>query len=124
MVHTGGAIYLLASVIGLFVALRLGKSKHPNWEKDWISPNVLTVSELRRFDGKDGAKSYLTILGEIYDVTGSEHYRGDGGYSVFIAQDATQAFVTGQFNASAQDDVSAFTTTQMKAIEEWIEFYR
>ena len=85
---------------------------------------MLTKAELAGFNGKNGARSYLTILGEIYDVTGSEHYTEDSGYFVFIGQDATLAFVSGKFDENASDDVSGLDVNQIKGIEDWVKFYR
>ena len=96
----------------------------PNWERDWQSPRVFSKEELAGNDGRNGANSYLTVLGEIYDVTGSKHYSEGSGYHVFIGQDASLAFVSGNFGNAATDDVSVLDTSQIKGIEKWVIFYR
>ena len=96
----------------------------PTWEKDWQSPTVFTKEELASNDGRGGANSYLTVLGEIYDVTGSKHYEEGKGYHVFIGKDASLAFVSGNFGNTATDDVSVLDSTQIKGIEKWVNFYR
>lgn len=98
----------------------------PNWDLDYTSPKVFTKEELKeRYDGRAGRPAYLVILGEVYDVMGSEHYKEGSGYHVFIGQDATTAFVTGKFNDGVpSDDVSLLESHQMRGIEDWIKFYR
>lgn len=120
-----GVCYVLTCLLALVCALVIRRRQRPNWDQDWTSPKVLTREQLSGFNGRDGSRSYLTVLGEIFDVSGSSHYSKDSGYSVFLGRDATRAFVTGDFDAeSASDDVSTFDSGQMKGIEEWVDFYR
>ena len=102
-----------------------GALRTPTWDADWSSPVVFTKEELATsYNGKGGNPSYLVILGEVYDVTGSEYYKDGSGYSVFVGKDATTAFVTGKFDESASDDVTILEPQQMKNIDDWIKFYR
>lgn len=99
----------------------------PDWSETWHSRSVFTPQELsQKYNGKLGNKSYLVILGEVYDVTGSEHYAEGSGYSVFVGQDNTAAFVTGRFDSSItdNDNVAGFSPEQMRGIEQWVVFYR
>jgi predicted heme/steroid binding protein len=99
--------------------------KIPDWSPSYQSPVILSQQELTAANGRNGAtKSYLVVLGEIYDVTGSEHYKEGKGYSVFVGQDATTAFVTGKFTDQAADDVSSLETSKLPSVEKWVEFYR
>ena len=98
----------------------------PDWDPDYTCPKVFTKEELQtRFDGRGDRPAYLVILGEVYDVLGSEHYKEGSGYHVFIGQDATTAFVTGKFKDGVpSDDVMLLESHQMRGIEDWIKFYR
>jgi len=108
------------------VRYRSHKLSPPDWNADYVSPRTYSKAELKtQFNGKEGKPSYLVIFGEVYDVTGSEHYEGEGGYSIFIGQDATTAFVTGKFDdENPSDDLSTLDALQLKGVEDWIKFYR
>jgi predicted heme/steroid binding protein len=97
----------------------------PTWDPAFVAPRVFTKEELKeKYNGKGGKPAYLVVLGEVYDVSGSEYYAEGSGYSIFVGRDATTAFVTGKFDESADDDVLALAATQMKGIEDWVKFYR
>ena len=55
---------------------------------------LMTAEELAKYDGT-GEKCYLSILGEVYDVSSGEYYRGGGGYEFFAGKDASRGFHTG-----------------------------
>lgn len=59
---------------------------------------MLTKEQLSTFNGMDnpGKKTYLAILGEIYDVSSGEFYKPNGGYDFFVATDASKGFSTGE----------------------------
>ena len=56
---------------------------------------LFTAEELAKFDGS-GEKCYLSILGEVYDVSSGEYYREGGGYEFFAGKDASRGFHTGK----------------------------
>lgn len=115
---------LLAVAVAVAVYYRLGRSsKTPTWSPKYVSRVVLSPEELAQHNGVDGAQSYLAIMGELYDVTGSEHYLPGSGYYAFIAKDSTAAFVSGEF-AQGGDDISAFSHEQLQGIRDWVDFYR
>jgi predicted heme/steroid binding protein len=98
----------------------------PDWDPEFACPKVFTKEELKtNYDGRGERPSYLVILGEVYDVTGSEHYKEGNGYHIFIGQDATTAFVTGKFEDGVpSDDVMLLEVGQMRGVEDWLKFYR
>ena len=52
---------------------------------------VITMEELAKNNGKDGAKAYIAVDGIVYDVTDSKAWK-DGGHNGFEAgQDLTDA---------------------------------
>ncbi|KAH9255527.1 hypothetical protein BASA81_006344 [Batrachochytrium salamandrivorans] len=97
--------------------------KAPNWSPKFVSRVVLSPQEVAKHNGVNGTSSYLIIMGEVYDVTGSEHYLPGSGYYVFIGKDSTASFVSGEF-AQGGDDISSFSQEQLKGIRDWVEFYR
>jgi len=51
----------------------------------------LTLSQLRKFDGKDGGRILLSLRGRVLDVSsGSESYGPSGAYSLFGGRDVTK----------------------------------
>lgn len=47
---------------------------------------------------------WLSICGQVFDVTaGAHHYGSGGGYAFFTGRDGTRAFVTGEFNEKGAD---------------------
>ncbi|XP_066601708.1 neuferricin isoform X2 [Prorops nasuta] len=86
---------------------------------------VYTIEELEEYTTTENGL-YLSILGEIFDVTaGLKHYGPGASYHHFTGRDASAAFVTGDFESKGLvDDVSTFTLYQMKSLDDWRQFYR
>jgi predicted heme/steroid binding protein len=59
---------------------------------------VVTQDELKAKNGKDSNEMWLSILGEVYDVSEGKQYYGEGSpYNIFLGRDASASFVTGNF---------------------------
>ncbi|XP_076755054.1 neuferricin [Xylocopa sonorina] len=85
---------------------------------------VFTSNELKRYTNlKDGL--YISILGQVFDVTkGAKHYGPGETYHAFTGRDASLAFITGEFdNKGLTDDISSLSGQQVKALNEWVQFY-
>ncbi|XP_003394670.1 neuferricin [Bombus terrestris] len=85
---------------------------------------VFTSTELKKYTNlKDGL--YISILGQIFDVTkGAKHYGPGATYHVFTGRDASLAFITGEFNDKGlTDDISSLSIHQVKALNDWVQFY-
>lgn len=65
----------------------------------WSSAQrVITEDELKSKNGKDSDEMWLSILGQVYDVSSGKDYYGEGSpYHIFIGRDASASFVTGNF---------------------------
>ena len=105
---------------------------------------VCFVFWILRYDGKSGdeesneadkksedtsheSKIWLSIVGEVYDVTaGKEFYKPGSSYNVFAGRDASTAFVTGKFTAeeSAQPGLDTLTIKELPGLETWRVFYQ
>ncbi|KAL6260620.1 hypothetical protein P5V15_008140 [Pogonomyrmex californicus] len=87
-------------------------------------PKVFTVNELKRYTNLENGL-YLSILGQVFDVTkGEKHYGPEGSYHVFTGRDASLAFITGEFNNQGlTDDISTLSVRQVKALNDWLQFY-
>jgi len=86
---------------------------------------LFTGEELKQFRGGD-KPSYLSILGEVYDVSSKpQHYGPDGGYHFFTGRDASRAFTTGEFNEKGlREDLQGLSLAQVVSIWEWLGTYR
>ncbi|XP_061106563.1 neuferricin isoform X1 [Conger conger] len=74
----------------------------------------------------DSSKLYLSVLGQVFDVSrGREHYGPGGGYHLFAGKDASRAFVTGDFSETGQtDDLSGLSPQQIVSLFDWLAFYQ
>ncbi len=73
---------------------------------------------------KESGKIYISIMGEVFDVSdGSNYYGEGGGYHFFAGKDASRAFVSGVFSGPAIDEVLDLPSNQIAAIEDWRQFY-
>lgn len=75
----------------------------------------------------DGPDIWLSILGEVYDVTNGIEFYGPnaGGYSVFAGRDASVPFVTGRFNEEeAKKGLDSISINELSALEHWKDFYK
>ncbi len=75
--------------------------------------------------GKDGGDIWLSVLGEVFDVTTGRDYYAEGtGYSVFAGQDASPSFSTGNFTAEgAAQDLDELPVAQLSGVDGWRKFY-
>ncbi|XP_014203461.1 neuferricin [Copidosoma floridanum] len=87
---------------------------------------LFTSSALEKYTDLDSGGLYLSILGQVFDVTkGEKHYGPGQSYHAFTGRDGSAAFITGDFTESGlTDDVSSLTNKQIQSIMTWLEFYR
>lgn len=86
---------------------------------------MLVVTSPRK-TGVDGAEIWLSILGEVYDVSaGVNHYAPGSSYGAFAGRDASVPFVTGKFTAEeAAKSTAVLKTSELPGLAEWRDFYR
>jgi predicted heme/steroid binding protein len=91
----------------------------------FVSDKLFTKDELAKYDGSNGGKIYLAVLGQVFDVTkGGKHYAPKGSYEFFSGRDGSKAFVTGDFTEEGViDDVSSFTPAEALSLDQWKDFY-
>lgn len=49
----------------------------------------ITVDELKQYNGKDNKRIFVSINGDIFDVTNSPFYSPGASYNLFAGRDAT-----------------------------------
>ncbi|XP_011157017.1 neuferricin [Solenopsis invicta] len=87
-------------------------------------PRVFSANELKRYTNLENGL-YLSILGQVFDVTkGEKHYGPGASYHAFTGRDASLAFITGEFDEqNLTDDISSLSERQVKALDDWLQFY-
>jgi len=82
---------------------------------------------LNSFVGKAEDPIYLSVLGEVYDVTSGREFYGEGnGYSYFAGRDGTASFFTGDFSEDETQEkksIIEYEPREIKAMELWRSFY-
>ena len=75
-------------------------------------------------EGGEG-EIWLSVLGEVYNVTAGRDYYGQGsGYSVFAGKDASASFSTGDFSEEGtKKNLSDLPAKQLSGIDGWRRFY-
>lgn len=109
-----------------------------NWRREWhvlflslwcdciiCFLSNLSIWPLRK-TGVDGADIWLSIVGEVYDVTmGKDYYAPGSSYGAFAGRDASIPFCTGKFTAEeAEKNTEVLKSTELPGLVEWRDFYR
>lgn len=90
-----------------------------------ITTRLVTEEELLMKTGENKSPIWLSVMGQVYDVTFGEHYYGkNSSYSFFAAKDASASFATGKFNDEGlKEDLTKLEASQINEIEHWRLFY-
>ena len=83
----------------------------------------MTLEELSKFDGSNG-KVYMSVSGNIFDVSACEAYYPGGNYSVFAGKDGTVALAKMSLDAKHMNVEETLTSQELKTLEEWVVYYR
>jgi len=77
-------------------------------------------------NGVDEERIWISIVGEVYDVTEGTDFYGPGqGYASFAGKDASVAFCTGKFTPEeAQKGPEVLQESELPGLLDWINFYR
>ena len=78
-----------------------------------------------RKTGENGSEIWLSIIGDVFDVTTGEDFYGKGrSYGAFAGRDASVPFVTGVFTAEeAQKSADVISMKELGGLLEWHTFY-
>ena len=87
---------------------------------------VVTKDELSKKTGVDTDEIWLSIMGEVYDVSSGKQYYGEGsGYSIFAGRDGSVPFITGVFTPEEADkSIDVLEDKQLHSLDHWAKFYR
>jgi hypothetical protein len=100
-------------------------SKNDEQNKKKRVHRIVTPDELGLKTGEDGSAVWLSILGDIYDVTEGKSFYGKGrSYGAFAGRDCTVCFVSGVFTAEeATKSTDELTDALLPGILDWAKFY-
>ena len=87
-----------------------------------VAVRVVTEEELKTKNGKDSDEMWLSILGEVYDVTDGKKFYGEGSpYNIFLGRDASASFVTGNFTeeGSKQSLLELDPPIKLTQLDDW-----
>jgi hypothetical protein len=90
------------------------------------SIRLVTREELAKQVGvEEGSAIWLSVLGEVYDVTtGRDYYAAGSSYGSFSGTDCSVCFVSGVFTKEEGDkDMDQIPTNQLPALMDWRNFY-
>jgi len=87
---------------------------------------MITQEELAKNNGKDGNPTWISILGQVFDVSSKpQHYGPEGGYSFFAGRDGTRAFATGDFSPEGlTPDIVGLSYIEVIGIWDWLRNYK
>jgi hypothetical protein len=108
------------SIIFLFASLALLFTSAAN------AVRIVSEEELAGKAGKDGdSELWLSILGEIYDVSSGGKFYGEGGpYSIFSGRDGSVPFITGTFTPEeALKGLDVLDSAQLHSLDNWRKSY-
>ncbi|CAH0549267.1 unnamed protein product [Brassicogethes aeneus] len=88
-------------------------------------PVLLTKQVLQKFNGIHSPELYLSICGDVYDVTkGFKHYGPGESYNFFVGKDSTRSFVTGKSEEDVvSEHVADLDDAGLRSLNYWIKFY-
>eukprot|EP00967_Tisochrysis_lutea_P155531 scaffold311526_cov26-Tisochrysis_lutea.AAC.1 len=86
---------------------------------------LFTAEELAVYNGENGQKIYLAILGDVFDVsTGAQHYAKGRAYHHMAGRDSSRSFTTGDANGVGRtDDIDNLSTDELSAVADWHGFF-
>lgn len=86
---------------------------------------LVTREELESKTGENDTQIWLSVLGEVFDVTDGKSFYGKGmSYSGLAGTDCTLCYVSGIFTAEeAAKDTDEITDTMIPGVLEWLGFY-
>jgi membrane-associated progesterone receptor component len=87
-----------------------------------------TLEELAKYDGTNESvnkKIYISVMGNVFDVTHSGFYGPEDAYGVFAGKDATVNLATTSTDSSTLNtiDIAGFTISQKQDMHGQVEFY-
>lgn len=87
---------------------------------------VVTQEELESKTGENDSEIWLSVLGEVFDVTEGKSFYGKGmSYSGLSGKDCSLGYVTGIFTAEeAAKDTDEISDDMIPGVLEWLSFYK
>jgi len=90
-------------------------------------PRDFSIEQLREFDGENGKPLYVSLRGEVYDVSSARDFYGKGNaYHCFVGREASRAMAKLSFDEEVLsntrlDDLNAM---ELDVLDNWIEKFK
>jgi hypothetical protein len=101
--------------------------RNENSDRDSPSKAIRSVTreELESKTGEDDSEIWLSVLGEVYDVTAGKSFYGKGmSYGRLAATDCTVCYISGIFTAEeAAKHTDELSDAMLPGVLEWVSFY-
>ncbi|MCJ1312364.1 hypothetical protein MMC25_006038 [Agyrium rufum] len=94
---------------------------------------TFTPPALKPYNGTNGQPVYLSVRGNVFDVSSGRHFYGPGGpYENFAGRDASRGLACGSFDDDMLtkdlhgplDDLRGLDDEQMAAMRDWEDRFR
>lgn len=128
--HSSQFHFLLATIAVLMAFYSWKGPAQPKFDLPLTTRDgekLYTAEELQLYDGSNEKRGiFIAILGRIYDVErGRKHYGPGGSYNFFAGRDATNSFISGDFDTISDDmdDVLKLPPRDILAVWSWQKFY-
>lgn len=121
-------VLIVGALAGKFITGSYTWDHQTRWMqlKNWMPRNerLFTPEYLAQFNGEDPNKPiYLSIEGEVFDVTQGRAYQPGGSYSILAGKEGARAFGTGCFREHMTHDTRGLDPEERAGIEHWKKFY-
>ena len=95
-------------------------------DEEEVEIKDFTLDELHTFDGVTNPKVYVSVLGSVFDVTGSGFYGPGETYSLYAGHDASFALATNDVTATNLDklDLSELKANELDHLQSMVEHFR
>lgn len=119
-------IYLIKDTISDLIGINpIDKVEEEVIESDF------TPVTLQKYNGKDSAKIFIAVRGNVYDVTqGKLFYGPEGPYANFAGRDASRGLALNSFDPSCLtpvtepiDDLQGLTKEELDSLNSWEELF-
>lgn len=82
----------------------------------------ITVEELAKFDGISNKRVFVSIKGDIFDVSSSPFYSPSGSYRIFAGKDATVSLARGDLDGKFLNQSNIELNDEERAgVDDWYD---
>lgn len=91
------------------------------------SPRDYTIEQLREYDGSGDKPIYISLKGDVFDVSSARDFYGEGsGYHCFAGREASRAMAKLSFEEAELSnlDISNLSSFERNQLDEWYDKFK